>query len=165
MADPLSVAGSITGVVALGFQVAKGLYKLADGIGSAGKEVRAYANEVDSFSKLFRHVRQHVLEHTEGRKHETDSLIMDILSVCDRVLEPLQQIQRRLNPLMVKFRNSPSRLQSFNLRLQWMFSSKDKLLWLRGVLAVQHRLLDTTLEMMILHSTKDRSTQNIRCVP
>ena len=34
MADPLSITASIFGIVTLGFQVAKGLYQIADVIGS-----------------------------------------------------------------------------------------------------------------------------------
>jgi hypothetical protein len=48
MADPLSITASILAVVIAGFKAAKGLYQLADGIGSAGMEARIYAEEIQS---------------------------------------------------------------------------------------------------------------------
>ena len=162
MSDPLSVTAAIVAVVTVGFQVAKGLHQLADGIGSVGMEARIYAEEIDSFSKLLQRIKEQVLQQPEQFSSFEMNLLQDIIDVCKRVLHPINRIQEKLNPLLTKFRSSQSWLRAFGLRAQWMFSAKDKLLFYRGALRGQHRLLDTTLELMILKATKDRSPQNIQ---
>jgi hypothetical protein len=57
MSDPISISGTAVGIVSLGLAVAQGLYLIADSIGSAGREVRMYGDEIDSFSKLLNRVR------------------------------------------------------------------------------------------------------------
>jgi hypothetical protein len=56
MADPLSLSATVIGIATTGFAVALGLYQIADGIGSAGREVRLYADEVGGFSKMLKMV-------------------------------------------------------------------------------------------------------------
>ena len=161
MADPLSITASILAVVVAGFKAAKGLYQLADGIGSAGMEARIYAEEINSFSKLLQRTREQITQRSEQISSFEETLLREIINICDRVIRPINGIQESLNPILVRFRSSPSKLRSFGLRVQWMFCSKDKLLFYRGALRGQHRLLDTTLALMILQYTKDRSPQNI----
>jgi hypothetical protein len=162
MSDPLSLTAAILAVVTAGFQVAKGLHQLADGIGSVGMEARIYAEEIDSFSKLLQRIKEQVLQQPEQFSSFEMNLLQDIVDVCKRVLHPINRIQQKLNPLLIKFRSSQSWLRAFGLRVQWIFSAKEKLLFYRGALRGQHRLLDTTLELMILKATKDRSPQNIQ---
>ena len=156
MADPLGVIG----IAATGFAVAQGLYQIADGIGSAGQEVRIYADEVDAFSKLLKMVRAELLRPS-GVSLDEQSLVKDVMDICDRVLQPLNRLQSTLKPLLVRFRNSSGKLRQFGLRVQWFFSSKDKLLFYREALKAQHRILDTTLELMILQANRDKSPQNV----
>lgn len=164
MADPFSLAANIIAVIIAGFKVAQGLNTLADGIGSAGKEVRIYADEIDSFPKLLQRIRELLSQDTSSQPVNVflyeQSILLDILSVCKRVLEPINRIQQRLSPLLGTFSDG-TKLKNLALRVQWMFSSKNKLLFYRGALRGQHRLLDTTLSLMILQSTKDNSLQNI----
>lgn len=161
MADPLSVAASVAGVVSVGLEIAKGLYKLADGIGSAGREVRSLASEVNTISRLFGRVRTQLLNKSSHKHHQSD-LIEDVLEICDQILDPLRQLQQRLSPLLVRFLDSPTKLRCFALRVQWLFQVKDKMMWLRGVLNAQHQVLDTILELVILETTEIRSTQNLK---
>lgn len=160
MSDPLSIATAVIGIAATGFTVAQGLYQIADGIGSAGKEVRIYADEIDAFSKLLKAVRAELLRPPPVSFDE-QSLVNDVLDICDRVLLPLNRLQNTLKPLLVRFNNSSGKLRQFGLRVQWFFSSKDKLLFYREALRAQHRILDTTLELMILQANKDKSPQNV----
>jgi hypothetical protein len=83
------------------------------------------------------------------------------MDICDRVLTPLNRLQKTLKPLLVHFRSSPGKLRQLELRLRWVFSSRDKLLFYREVLKGQHRILDTTLDVMTFLTTKDRSPQNV----
>ncbi|KAF2183328.1 hypothetical protein K469DRAFT_710852 [Zopfia rhizophila CBS 207.26] len=161
MSDPLSVTACILTLATTGFVVAKGLYQLANGIGSAGEEVRAYAEEIDSFSKLLQRIKAELQEGSNGASQYEQNLLLDIVGVCERVLGPLHRIQKILNPLLERFRDSPRKLRQFRLRVQWTFSSRAKLLFYRKALKGQHRLLDTMLELVILQATKDKSPQNM----
>ncbi len=160
MADPLGLAAGVIGIAATGFAVAQGLYQIADGIGSAGQEVRIYADEIDAFSKLLKMVRAELLRPSSIFLDE-QSLVRDVMDICDRVLQPLNRLQNTLRPLLVRFRSCPGKLRQFGLRVQWYFSCKDKLLFYREALRSQHRILDTTLELMILQANRDKSAQNV----
>jgi hypothetical protein len=153
MSDPISISGTAVRVISLGLTVAKGLYLIADGIGSAGREVRMYADEIDSFSKLLNRVTIE-LEKSSALPHDLQSLLNDVIGICDRVLTPLDSLQRTLKPLLTGFRDSPGKLHQFGLRIQRTFVTKDKLLFYREALQGQHRVLDTTLEIIILRSTR-----------
>jgi predicted hotdog family 3-hydroxylacyl-ACP dehydratase len=122
--DPLSLAANIIAVTFAGFKVAKGLHSLADGIGFAGREVRIYADEIDSFAKLLGRVKEQLSQGGDECSYEK-YLLQDILHVCKRVLEPINRIQEQLNPLLVSLHATASKLKHFTLRVQWMFSSKD----------------------------------------
>jgi hypothetical protein len=164
MADPFSLTANIIAVTIAGFKVAKGLNTLADGIGSAGKEVRIYADEIDAFSKLLQRVKDLLHDTQSSRLPDSlfyeQSLLLDILGVCKRVLEPINRIQQKLTPLVGRFTDS-TKGKNFALRIRWIFSSKEKLLFYRGALKEQHRLLNTTLVLMTFKTTKDSSPQNI----
>lgn len=160
MSDPLSVAASIIGITATGFTVAQSLYQIADGIGSAGLEVRVYADEIDAFSKLLKAVRAELLRPSSISLNE-QSLVKDVIDICNRVLAPLSRLQDTLKPLLVRFRNSSRKLSQFGLRVQWIFAKKSKLLFYREALRGQHRILDTTLGLIILQANEDRSPQNV----
>ena len=160
MSDPLSIAAGVIGIAATGFAVARSLYRIADGIGTAGDEVRIYADEIDAFSKLLRKVREELLRYDQI-PHSTGSLLEDVVHICERVLAVLNALRTTLDPLLVKFAQSPGKLLHFGLRLQWIFSQKAKLLFYRDALRGQHRVLDSLLDIMILQSTRDRSPQYI----
>ncbi|KAK0733014.1 hypothetical protein B0T26DRAFT_745110 [Lasiosphaeria miniovina] len=160
MADPLSIAASIAGVAAAGFAAAKGLYEIADGIGSAGVEVRVYGDEVASFSKFLYHVRSELVR-SEGVSSEAQSLLGDTVHLYDRILHPFKGMLGTLQPLLARFRGRESKLRQFGLRLQWVFRTKDKLVFYRSALNAQHRLLQTLLDLIILQATRDKSAENI----
>jgi hypothetical protein len=117
MGDPLSLSASVIGIATTGFAVALGLYQIADGIGSAGREVRLYADEVGGFSKMLKMVGTQVLPPSDISSDE-QSLIMDVMDICDRVLLPLNRLQGTLQPLLVRFRQSSGKLRQFGLRVQ-----------------------------------------------
>ncbi|KAL2811777.1 nucleoside phosphorylase domain-containing protein [Aspergillus granulosus] len=160
MADPLSITASIVGIVTLGFQVAKGLYQFADGIGSAGEEVRLYAGEVNEFSKLLNYIRTQILDSPD-LPFNSQSLIRDVIDVCDKVLQPFHRLQNTLNSFFTQFKQSPKKLKQFGLRVKWVFSSKKKLLFYLEALRSQHRILNTALDLANLQTTKDRRPQSI----
>lgn len=163
MADPLSIAASVAGVVSAGFTVAKGLYQIASGIGSAGEEVRMYGDEVAGIAKLLYQIRSEILG-TDGGSTETRRLLNDTIQLCDQVLVPLQRMLDTLKPLLARFSDTDNRLRQFGLRIQWSFRTKDKLLFYRRALNAQHKLLQTLLSLLSLQVTRDRSAANLKYV-
>jgi hypothetical protein len=161
MGDPLSVSASIVALVSAGVAVAKGLHQLADGIGSAGSEIRTYASEIGSFSKLLDVIKEEIIARPQNVSSKAERLFEDIVDICGKVLDPINVLQASLNPLLVHFKDSPKRRQQIGLRIQWYFSTKDKLLFFRGALRNQHRLLDTTLAALTYLAASKESREII----
>jgi hypothetical protein len=159
MADPLSASASIITIIGTGFAIAKGLDQLADGIGTAGQEVRIYADEIDAFSRLLDVIRELLQRRLKQSWSRAENLLEDILHVCQRVLVPMEIVQATLTPLLSRFRSSPGKFRQFSLRVQWIFSTKEKLLFYRAALKGQHRLLDTTL--IAMHLTAEGQNSRI----
>ncbi|RYP40283.1 hypothetical protein DL767_001826 [Monosporascus sp. MG133] len=121
MSDPFSIASGAAGIISLGLTIAQGLFQIADGIGSAGQEVRIYAEEINAFSKLLKRVKTE-LEDSTDVSVDIQSLINDVIDICNRVLKPLDGLQNTLKPLLNHFRSSPSKFRQLGLRLQWVSS-------------------------------------------
>lgn len=119
--------------------------------------MRTYAEEINTFSKLLKHVKDE-LEMSTDVSADIQSLVNDIVNICGRVLKPLDGLQKTLRPLLKHFSNSPSKIRQLGLRLQWIFRKKDKVLFYRAALKEQHRILDTVLEVMILQRTREQSS-------
>lgn len=163
MSDPFSIATGAAGLISLGLTAAQGLFQVADGIGSAGEEVRSYAEEINNFSKLLRHVEDE-LKISTGVSADIQSLVNDVVRICTRVLKPLDGLQKTLSPLLEHFSDSPSKIRQLRLRLQWVFKKKGKVLFYRAALKEQHRILDTILDVIILQRSRQQSLQNIQYV-
>ncbi|KAM0259735.1 hypothetical protein ACHAQJ_003169 [Trichoderma viride] len=110
MSDAFSSANGAMGIISLGLTIAQGLFQIADGIGSAGQEVRGYGEEINTFAKLLKHVRTE-LESSNDVSVDIQSLINDVVDICDRVLQPFNGLQKMLNPLLDHFRSSPNKLK------------------------------------------------------
>ena len=126
MAEPLSVTASSIAVATFSFQVAQGLYRIADGIGSSGKEVRDAAQEISAFSQLLMSIKTEVSRPTSISLAE-QNLVHDVVEVCENILKPLQRLQNTLKPLLDRFHDSPGKIRQFGLRVQFVFSCKNKL--------------------------------------
>jgi hypothetical protein len=156
MGDPLSIAASIVGIVTLGFQLARGLYQIVDCIGSAGKEVRLNAEEINQFSELLNHIRAQMLAAPEIPLNSR-SLIKDVVDICDKILQPFHRLQNTLDSFIIRFKQSPRKLKQFGFRVKWIFCEKKKLLFYLDALRNQHRILNTALNLANLQTTKDRT--------
>lgn len=164
----MSIAGSIAGLASVGFSVAKGLYQMADDMSVAGVEVRLYGNEIDAFAKLLLHVQRTVdgLACSAQELKEIKTQVQEILKNCDRILQPLQQVQQALLPLLQRFRDSPSKMLQVALRARWTFVSRGKVLFYRELLQRQHQLLDTHLATVTLISLQGKKEpQMVQYVP
>jgi hypothetical protein len=119
MAEGLGIVAGVFGVSAAGFRVAQGLYRIADAIGSAGEEVRLFATNTDVFS----HMLYGLSQTLEASPNPTSRLLVtteDAVVLCKQILEPFEKIIARLSPLLVRFRDSQSRIRQVGLRIQWI---------------------------------------------
>lgn len=148
-----STTNGAMGIISLGLTIAQGLFRIAEGIGSAGREVRGYAQEISTFAKLLKYIKAE-LDSSTNVSINIQSLINDVVDICNRVLTPFDRLHKLLSPLLDQFCTCPNKLRQLGLRLQWMFKTKAKLLFYRETLKEQHRILDTILEIIILQRTR-----------
>jgi hypothetical protein len=160
MSDLFGSANGTMGIISLGLTIAHGLFQIADAIGSAGLEVRSYAEEINTFAKLLKHIKTE-LDSSTDVSVDIRSLVNDVVDICDSVLKPFDGLQKTLKPLLDHVSSRPNMFKQLGVRLQWVFRKKEKLLFYRKALKEQHRILDTILEIIILQRTRDRSLQNI----
>jgi hypothetical protein len=159
MSDPLSVSASILTVVAAGIAIAKGLHQIADGIASAGEQVRTYATRFYIFSNLLQEIDEQLMKKPPQFWSRAEHLILEILDVCERVMEPIKQIQKTLNSLLLRYANSPGKIRQISMRIYWLFRAKDKMLWHFASLEALTNLLNTTLATMRMRLA-DTNTAN-----
>jgi hypothetical protein len=136
MTDPLSVTASVLTLVASGIAIAKGLHRIADGIGKAGQDVRSYATEVSLLTRVVDGIHEQLSRKSEESWSRAEHLLTDILDMCKGVLKPINEVQLTLNPLLACFKNSPSKLRQAGLRVYWLFKAKDKMLWIANLSAI-----------------------------
>ncbi|KAL4875734.1 nucleoside phosphorylase domain-containing protein [Aspergillus karnatakaensis] len=160
MAEAIGITASVIAIVTLGFQVAKGLYNVADQIGAAGAEVRMYAGEISDFAKLLNHIRTDILT-LSNVPFNARTLIEDVTSVCDKVLQPFKRLQSTLDAFATRFKHAPGKLRNLGVRVKWAFSRKKELLFYLGALRSQHRVLDTALAIAKLQMGKDQPPDSV----
>lgn len=130
----LGVFASALTVIAAGFNIAKALNTLADGLGSAGEAVRMYASEIRVFSELLDTIREILENHPGESRSRAERLTMDILNISERLLDPVDKLKAKLGPLLVSYSTSPTKLYQLRLRIQWVFHAEQKLKRYRGSL-------------------------------
>lgn len=153
MAELLGLGASIIAVLTLTKKVVSGLRTLANGMGTAGLEVQSYSSEINDFAVLLERTQKTVQQATSASLTDHD-LLKDLLEVCERVMDPLNLMQRRLNRYDTSFRQQQNRrkIRHFHTTVKWLFSTKQKIMYLRSVVQGQHRLLDTLLQLMVFRS-------------
>ena len=161
MSDPLSIAASVITVATVSFNVAQGLYNLADTIGSAGKEVRMAAQQVASFSGILTSIKTEISRPNELSFVE-QSLAIDIVHCCEDVLRPLQRLQDTLKPLLRRYRPSFTKLRHFGLWVQYVFRYKTKLSYCLELLRHQTVTLNAVLGIMNLYASRERNPADNR---
>jgi hypothetical protein len=156
MSDPFSITASVLGVATVSFQVAQGLYNLADAIGSAGEEVRMVAQQVTSFSGLLTSIKTEMSRPNDVSFVEK-SLVMDIVHCCEDVIRPLQRLQDTLKPLLRHYRTGSTKLRHFGLRVQYVFKCKPKLAYYLELLRHQTVTLNAVLGIINLQANRERN--------
>lgn len=165
MAEPLSIAASVIAVVTLAGTVSKSLHDIASSIGSAAIEIRQYADEIESFSRLLQNIRRELGKRGRKRKGQTKELVESLVDICQKVLEPFNSMQRLLKPYIKRFRHSKSTLDQFFQRMQWWFHSKGKFLFYYESLKAYRALLAPTISILALQSNQVLSERKYEHAP
>lgn len=154
--DPLSISAGVIAITTVSVQVAEGLYKLADGIGTAGQEVRASADRVSNFSTLLMSLNHEISKPTKISPVE-QVMVLDIVGVCRGLMQPLRNLQQALEPLLIRYRDSAEKLRQFGLRVKFYFSCKAKLLQYLDLVEKHMATINTTLGVMNLKESRNKS--------
>ncbi|KAF4472043.1 Ankyrin repeat [Fusarium albosuccineum] len=135
MADPLSMAASIAGIISLADALYRHVYKFARAAIGAKEDVQLLANEVNAFSGVLRTLEALANElETSGQAFEP-ALQVDHLTQCRGLFE---KIQARVMKAADNF-NSRSRLEGIARQLKWPFSASET----RGLLQQLSRCKDS----------------------
>ena len=153
-------AAGVAGIASAGMLVAKGLIQLADGIGSAGKEVRMCASDTALFSQMLENLAD-APKLPSAASRATQSTTEDLIDVCERILYPFQRLTERLTPLLEKYRESEHQLRQIGLRIQWYFRHKSKVTFYQQALAQLKATLTCLLASMNLQEARASSPQKI----
>ncbi|KAL8950523.1 MAG: hypothetical protein Q9222_003446 [Ikaeria aurantiellina] len=157
----LEVAAGIITVAGAGIAVAKGLFDIADAIGSAGWEIRFCAADTDLFSQMLLNLSS-LLERSASPSlpHPTQRITDDLLELCERILVPFQRLISKLEPLLKSFRHSQHHLKQIGLRVQWYFRHRSKISLHQHVLGQLKATLSLFLNSMNLQESRSRNAPN-----
>lgn len=124
MADGLSIASSIAGIIALGSQVSIQLYQFIENVKSASSDVRDLVHEVTGLCSVLKQLRATFTKN--GGLHNHQGLSVDLRNVlisCEAKLEQLHvlvkahEVQRGARYLSKKWKVWSWALQEREVRL------------------------------------------------
>ena len=156
----LDVAAGIIGITGVGLSIAKDLFTIANGIGSAGEEVRLCAADTDAFCRMLRELGT-LLQDSTTSATSGHNIAEDLLDVCERVVNPFQDLISRLRPLLTRYRESQDQFRQISLRVQWHFRHKSRVTMYQITLSQLKATLACLLSTMTLQEARRKSPQNI----
>ncbi|OTA85770.1 hypothetical protein M434DRAFT_159164 [Hypoxylon sp. CO27-5] len=157
--EALAVPSAIAGLLSLGIEVAKALYAVADGIGTAGEEVREVASEVSQYAQTMEAIRD-VLERQEHVAHNIMAMIERLVRACQPIFQTYHRLQKGLAPLLGRFRDSKKKLDQVGLRLMWYLRTKKKVYGCRSALQRQFALLTPILTALSIDQRANTTQSN-----
>ncbi|KAF4967728.1 hypothetical protein FSARC_4789 [Fusarium sarcochroum] len=117
MADPLSIAASIAGIISLTDTVFRHVFRYSRTASGAKEEVQQLSDEINSFASVLRSLHA-VACHLEAEGQEFESALrVEHLSQCERTF---QKIERRVKKTADRF--NASRLQGLVQQMKWPYS-------------------------------------------
>ncbi|KAH9905180.1 hypothetical protein F4778DRAFT_696481 [Xylariomycetidae sp. FL2044] len=121
MADPLSIAGSIVGIVSLADTVLRSLYRYDHSVSQASEEIKELLVEVQALTGVLHNIS--VLADTLGGGSDRQTLKLQHAYAC---LHTLKEIDDRTSRALARVQQD-SRSKSMYGKLKWPFSaSKTK---------------------------------------
>lgn len=118
MADPVSVAGSIAGLVSLGDTVFRKLYHYTKAVKNAEKEIAELKNEVAIMNGIVHNLRL-VVQDLEGDEFMNYAVRMDHVDSC---LALLHKLNDRLDAVEL---SADKKLRNALAKIVWPFKSGD----------------------------------------
>jgi len=118
MADPLSIAASIAGLLSLGMRMGVTLNEFITSAKSAPASIRAISDELDTLTRVLTYI-QEVITNDNGSKVVDAGLLSAALSGC---MKSFQELESHVSALRTQ-------LQSKIMRKAWaqiLWSAKEK---------------------------------------
>ena len=148
----MALAAGVLALAQTGWHVSKGLFDLAAEVGTAGEAVRVFASDFWLFVETVRTLGD-LLKRLPPVSRRAQSTTEELLEVAlEQVVEPFQQLLSNLEPLLVRWRNSPNRMRQLGVRIQWAFSCKKKVLFYHAALNALKSNVSLLLQVMSLRS-------------
>ena len=150
MAEAMSLAASIFAVAQIAWSVVKGLDDLAEDVGSAGEALRIFASDFSLFVELLEKLGD-FLDGSPSTSRQAELATEDLLEVTlDQIVRPFQGLLDDLQPLLVTWHDCPSRMRQLDVRLEWAFSHRSKVLFFHGALNALKGNVTLLLQTMAL---------------
>ena len=156
----IDAAAGVIGIAGVGMTLAKGLIQIADAIGSAAEEVRICASDTDLFSQMLVNLST-ALKMPTAASGSAQCTALDLVDVCERVLEPFKCLISKMTPLLEKYRNSEHQLQQIRLRILWYFKHKSKVTFYQQALSQLKSTLSCLLFSINLQESRASAPQNV----
>src|SRR5437588_6288667 len=103
MADPLSITGSIAGLISLAARIGVTLNEFVTSTKSAPASVRAISEELTTLASVLEHV-QKVIDDDDGSSGIVDAgLLSGVLSGC---MKSCKELESHVGPLRTQFQGS-----------------------------------------------------------
>lgn len=159
MAEAVGLAAGVLGLAQVGWEVAKGLHDLADEISSAGEAVRIFANDFLLFVQTVQTLGD-LIDDLPPVSRRTEATTEELLEVAmEQVVVPFRDMLGQLAPLLVSWRDSPSRMRQLSVRIQWAFKHKDRVLFYHSALNALKGNVSLLLQALTLRGQNPRHVQ------
>jgi Cdc6-like AAA superfamily ATPase len=131
MADPLSIAASIAGILSLADTVVTRLIKYAKSVKGAGDEAKAWANEVNDFGGTIDRLAR-LTRALEAQGEAFDhTMRMHHIEGCHRVLSNIDDLLKKAERGL----ENPNQLTALQRKLKWPLSSGPRIKELMSTLS------------------------------
>ncbi|KAH7196516.1 uncharacterized protein B0J16DRAFT_390429 [Fusarium flagelliforme] len=121
MAEPVSIAASIAGIISLTDTVFRYAFRYSRSVAGAKEDIQRLSEEINSLSAVLRILRALACDlQAQGQEFDC-ALRVDLLAECERTFEKLK---KRLNKAGDDL-SGPSKLQALARQLKWPFSASE----------------------------------------
>ncbi|RFN46021.1 ankyrin repeat protein [Fusarium flagelliforme] len=121
MAEPVSMAASIAGIISLTDTVFRYAFRYSRSVAGAKEDIQRLSEEINSLSAVLRILRALACDlQAQGQEFDC-ALRVDLLAECERTFEKLK---KRLNKAGDDL-SGPSKLQALARQLKWPFSASE----------------------------------------
>ncbi|ETS86737.1 hypothetical protein PFICI_00565 [Pestalotiopsis fici W106-1] len=151
MADGLSIAASVAGLVSLGFQVCSGITKYLDGIKSRAEELDS-ARKYEQTLKTSIQALENILPQLVAHNQHSSTAVIACIQLCKDELEALRRL---VAELCDETRNNPNlldRAKASKKRLTYAFN-RSRLTNLQARVDQASKSLQVTLQILGLESS------------